>query len=107
MDDLLELDVAIPDMAEVLTEVGHCIQDWLSGYFTLSIQIFTGGQEICLKLKEQQVQQVFYLIAYGGALGRAELLGTLQAAVKVHIVNHVYTCVVESIFDRLNIWTFL
>jgi len=40
---------------------------------------------------------VFYLIAYGGALGRAELLGMLQAAVKVHIVNHAYTCVVESI----------
>ncbi|XP_065902249.1 inositol 1,4,5-trisphosphate receptor type 2-like [Dysidea avara] len=65
MDDLLKLDVAIPDMAEVLTE------------------IFTGGQEICLKLKEQQVEQVFYLIAYGGEVGRAELLGTLQAAVKV------------------------
>ena len=37
MDDLLELDVAIPDMAEVLTEVGHCIQNRLIDCFTLSI----------------------------------------------------------------------
>jgi len=38
---------------------------------------------MCLKLKEQQVQQVFNLITYGGIVGRAELLGLLQATVKV------------------------
>ncbi|XP_065909470.1 inositol 1,4,5-trisphosphate-gated calcium channel ITPR1-like [Dysidea avara] len=65
MDDLLQLDVAIPDMAGLLTEV------------------FTGGKEICLKLKEQQVQQVFNLIVHGGTVGRAELLTMLQATVKV------------------------
>ena len=45
--------------------------------------MFTGGKEICLKLKEQQVQQVFNLIVHGGTVGRAELLTMLQATVKV------------------------
>jgi len=55
-------------------------------------QIFTGGQEICLKLREQQVRQVFYLVAYGGEVGRAELLGTLQAAVKVNKESFMCIC---------------
>ena len=47
-------------------------------------QVFTGGQEICLKIKEQQVEHVFFLVVHGGIAGRAELLGMLQAVVKVY-----------------------
>ena len=36
---------------------------------------------------ERQVEQVFFLIAYGGITGRAELLGMLQAVVKVNIIK--------------------
>ena len=96
MDDLLELDVAIPEMADLLSEVCFlfriiAMMMYIVNYvLVLSIQVFTGGQEICLKIKEQQVEQVFLLIAYGGDVGRAELLGMLQSVVKVNIVNYAF-----------------
>ena len=65
MNDLLEIDVAVPYMAEVLTEV------------------FTGGPEISLKVREDQVERLFHLVATGGEEGRAELIITLQAMAKV------------------------
>ena len=55
----------------------------------LLFQVFTGGQEICLKIKDRQIEQVFFLIAYGGITGRAELLGMLQAVVKVNIISSI------------------
>ena len=58
---------------------------------TLLFQVFTGELEICLKIKEQQVHHVFHLIAYGDSIGRVELLGMLQAVVKVcKILLHAY-----------------
>ena len=42
---------------------------------------------MCLKIKERQIEKVFYLIAHGGIAGRAELLGMLQAVVKVSTVH--------------------
>lgn len=65
MNDLLEIEVAVPYMAEVLTEV------------------FTGGPEINLKVREDQVERLFQLIATGSEDGRAELIITLQAMAKV------------------------
>lgn len=44
---------------------------------------FTGGH-ICLKIKKQQVERIFYLIEHDGIAGRAELLGMLQTVVKVY-----------------------
>ena len=55
--------VAIPYMAEVLTE------------------IFTGSVEIALKVKEEQVERIFQLISSGKA--QVELITTLQAMAKV------------------------
>ncbi len=65
MSDLLEIEVAVPYMAEVLQEV------------------FTGGPEICLKVTEDQVERVFQLVVTGGEEGRAELIGIIQAMAKV------------------------
>ena len=64
MNDLLEIEVAVPYMAEVLTEV------------------FTGGPQINLKVREDQVERLFHLVA-GGEEGQAELIITLQAMAKV------------------------
>ncbi len=69
MDDLLEIEVAVPYMAEVLTEV------------------FNGGLEICLKVREEQVERVFQLVVTGGKEGRAELIGILQAMARVCITT--------------------
>ena len=49
--------------------------------------MFTGGPKICLKIKEQQLEKVFFLIAYDGTVERAELLKMLQAIVKVNSVQ--------------------
>ncbi len=68
MTDILEIEVAVPYMAEVLTEV------------------FSGGPEICLKVREEQVERVFQLVATGGEEGRAELIGILQAMSKVYVI---------------------
>lgn len=65
MSDLLEIDLAVPFMAEVLMEV------------------FSGGPEICLHVREDQVERIFQLVASGEEAGQAELLMTLQAIAKV------------------------
>ena len=66
MDDLLEINLAVPYIAEVLTEV------------------FTGGPELCLKVREEQVEKLFQMVAsVGEEEGRAELIMTLQAIAKV------------------------
>ena len=65
MSDLLEIGVAVPFMAEVLTEV------------------FSGGPEICLKVKEDEVERIFQLVVTGGEEGRPELIATLQSMAKV------------------------
>ena len=68
MDDLLTIDVAIPYIADVLTEV------------------FTGGPELCLKVREEQVGKLFQMVAsLGKKKGRTELIMTLQAISKVKI----------------------
>ena len=66
MEDLLEVDIGVAAMAEVIAE------------------IFTGGHELCLKVREDQVARVFSLIAQGELPeGKPELLHALQAMTKV------------------------
>ena len=83
MDDLLKIDVAIPYIADVLTEV------------------FTGGPELCLKVREEQVGKLFQMVAsLGEKEGRTELIMTLQAISKVIIVLEYctlsYKCILSS-----------
>ena len=81
MDDLLKIDVAIPYIADVLTEV------------------FTGGPELCLKVREEQVGKLFQMVAsLGEKKGRPELIMTLQAISKVMIVleKFFYNCILSS-----------
>ena len=52
-------------MAEVLTEV------------------FTGGLEMPLHVKEEQIERIFQLISKGDSEARIELMETLQCVVKV------------------------
>jgi len=81
MDDLLELRYAKPEMAKLLTEVGtYCTA--LSIKLTL-IQVFTGGKEICLRIREAQIDRIFKLIVKSEFSGRPELLEMLQTIVKV------------------------
>ena len=66
MGDLLDVDIGIASMAEVLAE------------------IFTGGPELCLKVREDQVAKVFSLVAQEDLPeGRSELLSALQAMARV------------------------
>ena len=66
MEDLLEVEVGIANMADVLAEV------------------FTGGPDLCLKVREDQVARVFSLIAQEDLPeGRPELLQALQSMAKV------------------------
>ena len=66
MDDLLEIGVAISYIAEELTEV------------------FSGTLELCLKVREDQVEKLFQMVASLGATnGGTELIMTLQAIAKV------------------------
>ena len=68
MGDLLEVDIGIAAMAEVIGE------------------IFTGGHELCLKVREDQVARIFSLVAQGELPeGRPELLHALQAMAKVSV----------------------
>ena len=65
---LVELwQVAVPCMAEVLTEV------------------FTGGHEMALHVKEEQIERIFQLISRGEGGTRIGLMQTLQSMVKVFI----------------------
>lgn len=67
MEGLLEVEIGIASMADVLTEV------------------FTGGPDLCLKVKEDQVARLFSLIARDDLPeGRPELLHALQAMAKVN-----------------------
>ena len=78
MFDLLEIEVAVPYMAEVLAEV------------------FTGGPEICLDVKEEQVERLFQMVSASGeegVEGQAELITTLQAMAKVSVCVCVCVCV--------------
>lgn len=52
-------------------------------------EVFTGGPEICLRVKEEQVERVFHLISEGGG-GSSDLLHTLQSMVKVSGRGSVY-----------------
>ena len=68
MFELLEIGIAMPYIAEVLTEV------------------FTGGPEICLDVKEEQVERIFSSVTAGvteGQAGELQLIVTLQAMAKV------------------------
>ena len=66
MDDLLEIDVAISYIADVLTVV------------------FTGGPELCLKVREDQVEKLFEMVTSLREMEeRAQLILTLQAIAKV------------------------
>ena len=71
MEDLLDVEIGIPNMADVLAEV------------------FTGGPDLCLRVKEEQVARVFSLVAQDD-LGRPELLQALQAMAKVGIAILVH-----------------
>ena len=62
--DLLEANVALASMGELLTEV------------------FTGGPEICLMVREEHVEKIFNVIN-SETEGRAELISALQAIAKV------------------------
>ncbi len=75
MIDLLEIEVAMPYVAEVVMEV------------------FTGGPEICLRVTEEQVERVFQLVVAGRDEERAEHIGILQAMTKVckTVCQHIYT----------------
>ena len=69
MEDLLEVEVGVASMADMLAEV------------------FTGGAELCLKVREDQVARVFSIIAREELPeGRPELLQALQAMAKVGIL---------------------
>ena len=81
MGDLLEVDIGIAAMAEVIAE------------------IFTGGHELCLKVREDQVARVFSLVAQEELPeGRPELLNALQAMAKVSVHEgggyhtHLWSC---------------
>ena len=65
MEDLLAVDIGIASMAELTGE------------------IFTGGTELCLELREDQVARIFTLVAQPIFPGRPEFLYVLQAMAKV------------------------
>ena len=46
-------------------------------------QVFTGGTEICLRVKETQINHIFDLIVKSESSGRPEWLEMLRAIVKV------------------------
>ena len=72
LSDLLEINVAVEQMSEMLTEV------------------FTGSPEICFKVKAEQIQRMFNIIASGEDLGSYELINTLQAMANVRLnVKHL------------------
>lgn len=49
---------------------------------TVLIEVFTGGPEIPLRVREEQVEQIFHLFI-SGATAVPDLLYSLQAMVKV------------------------
>jgi len=80
MDDLLELNSATPEVAELLIEV--CVHS-ITGVSLILFQVFSGGKEICLRVEEKQIDQIFKLIVKSKHSGRPELLEMLRAVVKV------------------------
>ena len=46
------------------------------------IEVFTGGPEIPLRVKEEQVERIFHLLSAGGSAA-PDLLQSLQSMVKV------------------------
>ena len=69
MEELLEVEVGVASMADMLAEV------------------FTGGTELCLKVREDQVARVFSIIVRKELLeGRPELLQILQAMAMVRTI---------------------
>ena len=58
--------------------------------YYFSTQVFTDEIELCLMIKEQQIEQIFTIITTNvikARSGHAELLNTLQAVVKVKAFN--------------------
>ena len=64
MDEFLDIDKGVPAMAQMLTE------------------IFTGGPDLCLSVREDQIEKLFLKVTVCEEI-RDELLGTLQAIAKV------------------------
>ena len=70
MEDLLDVEVGVASMADMLTEM------------------FTGGAQLCLKVREDQVARVFSIIAQEELPeGIPELLQVLQAMATVRTIQ--------------------
>ena len=65
MDGFLDCGIAVASMAQMLTE------------------LFVNGAELCLQVREDQVEKIFRIITGCRAEGQVELLITLQAIAKV------------------------
>ena len=77
--------MAMPHMAELLTEV------------------FTGGPEIALQVKEIQVEKIFQLISSGHE-AQVQLIETLQAIAKVCKMCSIWMIAIGVIMYTEVIW---
>lgn len=60
----------------------------------LLTEVFMGGPEISLRVKEEQVERIFHLVTSGGN-ALPELMDTLQSIVKV-CVDYIHSCMVMN-----------
>ena len=67
-DGFLDCGIAVTSMAQMLTE------------------LFVNGAELCLQVREDQVEKIFKIFRKCQAEGQVELLITLQAIVKVRSI---------------------
>ena len=51
-------------------------------------EVFTGGPEMVLHVKEEQVEKIFQLISTGEAATKIALMETLQSMAKVSEIVH-------------------
>ncbi len=94
MDDLLQIKTTdeniciLADLADLLTEVLHSILS-VNLSFHIDVQVFTGGPDLILRIRESQVERIFEIIVHcKNPSVQAQFMLTLQALAKVSHFIH-------------------
>ena len=120
MDSLLAIGQAVPEMAKLLFEVTQCAHtlgcmlqallsnlrpshSFIHGCLAVHVtpfpclQVFTNFQEVCLRVEESQIEEVFRIMNRVNGEAQAELLQMLRALTKTKVCLcvclHLSVCV--------------
>lgn len=82
LSNLLDVQQAIPYVAEVM------------------IEVFRGAPKLCLKIEESTVEKIIHLLPQTQHSGQLKLIMSLQMIAKVDSLKHIYHTSINIIIDH-------